>query len=204
MKHALLSVPLLAFALLWLPSAQAASPIDAGGGQPGAPAGTVEGFESTPNGVYNVLYVSNMKITRPLAMSDGYPPGEFAILLLDKGNGAQPGLRGNVLDSYAVLQDYTNAPWHADFDRPMQSFSINVGDPPGHDAETVWLQAYDNNGNLIAQTQVDRPKDALTASRLTVTANATTGPIYSVIFGTSGGVNSCTVFWDNIALQYYY
>jgi hypothetical protein len=187
------------FCLLASHGAQAA-----GAGQtPGRPAGAAETFSGVPNGVYTALYRSGMKITRPGAYADGYPPGAFAVIYLDQTDPASiDGLRGNRLDSYVVLQDFSNKPWRVEFDRPIKAFRINVGDAPGIDGEKVWLKAWDNNRLLVTETQVVTDKDATVATTLAVES---INPIYAVTFGSEGrSIYAGTALWDNIAIEYYY
>lgn len=183
------SAALLALALL-LPAAQA-HPV----------AEVTENFSTTPAGIYwrGVLFRSGMKLTRPLGTNDGgYPYGSFAISW-NEGEDVYPGLGPHVIDSYAQLQDASNAPFEIEFDRPVRSFSINANDgPAGGTIDVVWLKAYDFSGGVVAEARIKRPKNQVQATTLTVTV-----PdgilINRVSFGSQqNGLWGWGVFWGNI------
>jgi hypothetical protein len=161
-----------------------------------------EDFGTTPAGVYwrGVLYRSGMKITRPLSInSGGAPDGSFAISWNDD-EGAYPGLGRHRIDSYAQLQDSSNAPFEVEFDRPVTRFSINANDAPtSNTTDVVWLKAYDYEGTLVAETQVKRSRSQTAATTLTVKSPADGIYIARVSFGSyQNGAYGWGVFWGNI------
>jgi hypothetical protein len=174
----------------WLPAVQA-HPVPE----------VTEDFATTPAGIYwrGVLYRAGMKITRPLATNDGgYPYGSFAISW-NEGEGEFPGLGPHRIDSYAQLQDSSNAPFEVEFDRPATSFSINANDAPAANTiDVVWLKAYDYSGGLIAEARFKRSKAQTQATTLTVTAPEGLY-IARVSFGSQqNGAYGWGVFWGNI------